>query len=154
MALFEIILIIYLKHKHSFALWLLVSRYKCSIGILTFSMGLFNCYSPLSVISMARITRLTWGLSLCKLKIHCLLLDAGVSKQTISPLSSASNAYSLKNYPISNRRDTQTTTQSSLGEISSSSSNEGIGLALLVDSQLAPHCSSAKLKLAYAGCKW
>ena len=111
-------------------------------------------FSP-SVCPMAKVARLTWGLSLCKLRIPSFVLDAGVCKQCVSSsFSTASAAFNVKTHPISGSRKVRASPQASI-EQTSPSSNEDIELALIIDSpQLASRCSKGKFKLVHAGGKW
>ncbi|EUB58769.1 hypothetical protein EGR_06318 [Echinococcus granulosus] len=100
---------------------------------------------------MTKTARLTWGLSMRRLKIPSFLLDAGIYKQTISTSSfvAASTAFKLKPLLLSRHRHIRAPLESSMKQMASSDDSE---LALIIDShKVGSKCTKGKVKMIHAG---
>uniref|UniRef100_A0A5K3EHP7 Ricin B-type lectin domain-containing protein n=1 Tax=Mesocestoides corti TaxID=53468 RepID=A0A5K3EHP7_MESCO len=99
---------------------------------------------------MVKSARLTWGLSLCRLKIPSFLLDTGLGKHALSTSSITPPAVSFKGTARCQRHP-QPSLKSPRSQNSPNNSDD-IELALIITpSQLASHCTNAGPPITSAG---
>lgn len=107
----------------------------------------------LALVPMAKTVRLTWGLSLWRLKIPSFLLDAGIDKQSISTSAvvAASTSFKLRSHPLSRHRYLR----KSLESLRQTASGDDSELTLIIDSpNLSSQCTEGKVKMMHAGGRW
>ncbi|KAL5104488.1 hypothetical protein TcWFU_006442 [Taenia crassiceps] len=112
---------------------------------------IYFCFiRQLTSVPMAKTVRLTWGLSLWRLKIPSFLLDAGIDKQAISTSAfvAASTSLESRSRPFSRPRYIRR----SLEFLRQSTSSDDSDLTLIIDSpKLSSQCSEGKVKMMHAG---